>query len=135
MIYVRKTDKGTVGFGTIESKHDVEELFDKLLDLFIDDADDDEVEVDIEEDDDEDCECDDECEDYDGLPDVASVGYAHGADDVVIMNSEDNKWGLAEALLRAVAKTWPGEDDDDDELRSAFIELAEVARENLDPDD
>ena len=152
MIHVKKTENGVMGFGSIETKEDVEQLienlaeilggaheepevepaphddlFDALMDALEEECDCDECE----------CDCDDEeeCDERDGLPHVVSVGYTHDYDEVVIMNDRDTKWGLAEAFLRAAAKTWPIEDGEDERLKGALLELAGVAHEHVDPDD
>ena len=164
MIQVKKLNNGVMGFGTIESKDDVKQMIEDLAELFDDDDeceasdeceahgececndaphddlldalmdapgwDEDEDEDDCDEDE---CECDEG--ELDGLPHVASIGYSHDYDGVVIMNDRDTKWGLAEALLRAAAKTWPIEEESDEKLKGALLELAGVAHEHVDPDD
>lgn len=64
-----------------------------------------------------------------------SVGYTHDYNDVVIMNDRDTKWGLAEAFLRAAAKTWPIKDEQDEKLVDSLRELAGAAHEHVDSDD
>lgn len=161
MIHVKKLDNGVMGFGSIETKEDVEKLIknlieilacaeeepepavepaphDDLLDALMDELGwDDEDDCDCDE---RECDCEDEDidadeEEYDGLPHVVSIGYTHDYDQVVIMNDRDTKWGLAEAFLRAAAKTWPIEDGEDEKLRDALLEAAGVAHEHVDSDD
>lgn len=159
MVHVKKTENGVMGFGSIETVEDVEKLIENLTELLGNVADD-EPEVEdaphdelldalmdalgwCEDDDEKEEECDEcECEDdeeewdaLDGLPHVVTVGYTHDCDEVVIMNDRDTKWGLAEALLRAAAKVWPIEDEQDEKLKGALLEVAGVAHEHVDPDD
>lgn len=158
MIHVKKTENGMMGFGSIETVEDVEKLIENLAEVLgvvadeepeVEDAPHDEL-LDAlmdalgwgEDDEEEEC---DECEDddadeeewdaLDGLPHVVTVGYTHDYDEVVIMNDRDTKWGLAEAFLRAAAKTWPIEDEQDEKLKGTLLELAGVAHEHVDPDD
>ena len=159
MIHVKKTENGVMGFGSIETKEDVEKLIKNLVEILS--CVDEEPELEVEPaphddlfdtlmdalgwDEDEECDCDEcecDCEDddtgedeRDGLPHVVSVGYTHDYDEVVIMNDRDTKWGLAEAFLRAAAKTWPIEDGEDERRKGALLELAGVAHEHVDPDD
>lgn len=159
MIHVKKTENGVMGFGSIETKEDVEKLIENLAEILRSAGE--ELEPEVEPaphddlldalmdalgwDEDEECDCDEcECEDedidadeeeWDGLPHVVSVGYTHDSDEVVIMNDCDTKWGLAEAFLRAAAKVWPIEDGEDERLKGALLELAGVAHEHVDPDD
>lgn len=158
MIHVKKTENGVMGFGSIETKEDVEELIKNLVEILSCAEEEAEPEVEPAPNDDlfdalmdalgwgedEECDCDEcecECEDEDadederdGLPHVVSVGYTHDSDEVVIMNDRDTKWGLAEAFLRAAAKVWPIEDGEDERLKGALLELAGVAHEHVDPD-
>ena len=162
MIHVKKTENGVMGFGSIETVEDVEKLIENLAEILGNAGEELEPEVEPaphdelldalmdalgwgEDDEEEECdECDcDECEEedeeewdtLDGLPHVVSVGYTHDYDEVVIMNDRDTKWGLAEAFLRAAAKAWPIEDEQDEKLRDALLEVAGVAHEHVDPDD
>lgn len=160
MIHVKKTENGVMGFGSIETKEDVEKLIKNLIEIFACAEEEPEPEVEPaphddlldalmdelgwDEDEDEADDDDDECEDedadadedeYDGLPHVVSIGYTHDYDQVVIMNDRDTKWGLAEAFLRAAAKVWPIEEESDEKLRGALLELAGVAHEHVDSDD
>lgn len=156
MIHVKKTENGVMGFGSIETKEDVEKLIKNLVEILSCAEEEPEIEPAPNDDlfdalmdalgwdeDEEYCdECDCECEDEDadederdGLPHVVSVGYTHDCDEVVIMNDCDTKWGLAEAFLRAAAKVWPIEDGEDERLKGALLELAGVAHEHVDPDD
>lgn len=156
MIHVKKTENGVMGFGSIETKEDVEKLIENLAEIL--GCADEEPEIEsaphddlldalmdaLGWDEDDECDCD-ECdededidadeEECDGLPHVVSVGYTHDYDEVVIMNDRDTKWGLAEAFLRAAAKVWPIEDGEDEKLRGALLEAAGVAHEHVDPDD
>ena len=162
MIHVKKTENGVMGFGSIETKEDVEQLIKNLIEIFTCAEEEQEPEVEPAPHDDlldalmdalgwgedDECDCNEcECEDedidadeeewdeYDGLPHVVSVGYTHDYDEVVIMNDRDTKWGLVEAFLRAAAKVWPIEDREDERLKGALLELAGVAHEHVDPDD
>lgn len=157
MVHVRKTENGVMGFGSIETVEDVEKLIENLGEVLGNVADDEpEVEdaphdelldalmdalgwgEDDEEEECDECDCEDDEEEWDtldGLPHVVSVGYTHDYNEVVIMNDRDTKWGLAEAFLRAAAKTWPVEDEQDEKLKGALLELAGVAHEHVDPDD
>lgn len=159
MIHVKKTENGVMGFGSIETKEDVEKLIENLAEIL--GCSDEEPEIEpaphddlldalmdtLGWDEDEECDCDEcdededvdadeeEWDEFDGLPHVVSVGYTHDYDEVVIMNDRDTKWGLAEAFLRAAAKVWPIEDESDEKLKGALLELAGVAHEHVDPDD
>lgn len=164
MIHVKKTENGVMGFGSIETVEDVEKLIENLAEILGSAGEELEPEVEPAPHDDlldalmdalgwgeddecdcDECECDREDEDidadeeewdeFDGLPHVVSVGYTHDFDEVVIMNDRDTKWGLAEAFLRAAAKVWPVEDEQDEKLKGALLELAGVAHEHVDPDD
>lgn len=157
MIHVKKTENGVMGFGSIETKEDVEKLIKNLVEILSCAEEEPEIEPAPHDDlfdtlmdalgwgEDEECDCDEcDCEREDedadedepyGLPHVVSVGYTHDCDEVVIMNDCDTKWGLAEAFLRAAAKVWPIEDGEDERLKGALLELAGVAHEHVDPDD
>lgn len=161
MIHVRKTENGAMGFGSIETVEDVEKLIENLAEILGSAGEEPEPEVepaphdelldalmdalgwgeDDEEEECDECECEDDDADeeewdaLDGLPHVVTVGYTHDCDEVVIMNDRDSKWGLAEALLRAAAKTWPVEVEQDEKLKGALLELAGVAHEHVDSDD
>ena len=162
MIHVKKTENGVMGFGSIETKEDVEKLIENLAEILSSAGEELEPEVEPaphddlldalmdalgwDEDDESDCdecECEDEdidadeeeWDEYDGLPHVVSVGYTHDYNDVVIMNDRDTKWGLAEAFLRAAAKTWPIKDEQDEKLVDSLRELAGAAHEHVDSDD
>lgn len=157
MIHVKKTENGVMGFGSIETVEDVEKLIENLAEVLGNVADDEPEVEDAPHDelldtlmdalgwgeDEEEEECDErDCEDdeeewdaLDGLPHVVTVGYTHDCNEVVIMNDRDTKWGLAEAFLRAAAKVWPIEDEEDEKLKGALLEVAGVAHEHVDPDD
>lgn len=159
MVHVRKTENGVMGFGSIETVEDVEKLIENLAEVLgnvaddepeVEDAPHDELldalmdalgwgkDDDEEEEECDECDCEDDEEEWDtldGLPHVVSVGYTHDCDEVVIMNDRDTKWGLAEAFLRAAAKAWPIEDEEDEKLKGALLEVAGVAHEHVDPDD